>query len=90
MTTLRGIAQPSDCLLTHMLLAYWRKLLESKHKKSSNDLRPHYCRGILSAATPSLGAAERIICLWVVDGKLDSPNVDPRYRDILRSGSLPF
>ena len=27
MTTLRGIAQPSDCLLTHMLLAYWRKLL---------------------------------------------------------------
>jgi hypothetical protein len=27
MTTLRGIAQPSDPLLTHMLLAYWRKLL---------------------------------------------------------------
>src|SRR5215213_2881662 len=27
MTTLRGIAQPSDCFLTHMLLAYWRKLL---------------------------------------------------------------
>jgi hypothetical protein len=27
MTTLRGIAQLSDCLLTHMLLAYWRKLL---------------------------------------------------------------
>ena len=27
MTTLRGIAQPSDYLLTHMLLAYWRKLL---------------------------------------------------------------
>ena len=30
MTTLRGIAQPSDCLLTHMLLAYWRKLLYSR------------------------------------------------------------
>src|SRR5215211_2941327 len=29
MTTLRGIAQPSDRLLTHMLPAYWRKLLES-------------------------------------------------------------
>jgi hypothetical protein len=28
MTTLRGIAQPSDCLLIHMLLAYWRKLLK--------------------------------------------------------------
>ena len=28
MTTLRGIAQPSDRLLTHMLLAYWRKLLD--------------------------------------------------------------
>src|SRR5215217_6994724 len=27
MTTLRGVAQPSDCLLTHMLLAYWRDLL---------------------------------------------------------------
>src|SRR5215208_8464471 len=27
MTTLRGIAQLSDWLLTHMLLAYWRKLL---------------------------------------------------------------
>src|SRR5215207_10110288 len=27
MITLRGIAQPSDCLLTHILLAYWRKLL---------------------------------------------------------------
>ncbi len=27
MTTLRGIAQPSDCLLAHMLLAYWRELL---------------------------------------------------------------
>jgi hypothetical protein len=27
MTTLRRIAQPSDCFLTHMLLAYWRKLL---------------------------------------------------------------
>jgi hypothetical protein len=27
MTTLRGISQLSDCLLTHMLLAYWRKLL---------------------------------------------------------------
>jgi hypothetical protein len=32
MTTLRGIAQLSDCLLTHMLLAYWRKLLEQKDK----------------------------------------------------------
>src|SRR5215218_6240671 len=30
MTTLRGIAQPSDYLLTHMLLAYWRKLLEDR------------------------------------------------------------
>src|SRR5918994_2995953 len=29
MTTLRGIAQLSDCLLTHMLLAYWRKLLNA-------------------------------------------------------------
>src|SRR5215208_8391331 len=29
MTTLRGIAQLSNCLLTHMLLAYWRKLLVS-------------------------------------------------------------
>ena len=27
MRTLRGIAQLSNCLLTHMLLAYWRKLL---------------------------------------------------------------
>jgi len=27
MTSLRGISQLSDCLLTHMLLAYWRKLL---------------------------------------------------------------
>jgi hypothetical protein len=27
MTTLRGIAQPADYLLTHMLLAYWRGLL---------------------------------------------------------------
>jgi hypothetical protein len=27
MTTLRGMAQPSDCLLTHMLPAYRRKLL---------------------------------------------------------------
>src|SRR5215204_5915706 len=27
MTILRGIAQPADYLLTHMLLAYWRKLL---------------------------------------------------------------
>jgi hypothetical protein len=26
MTTLRGIAQPADYLLTHMLLAYWRGL----------------------------------------------------------------
>src|SRR5829696_4663931 len=31
MTALRGIAQLSDCLLTHMLLAYWRKLLELRH-----------------------------------------------------------
>jgi hypothetical protein len=30
MTTLRGIAQPSDCLLTHILLAYWRKLLAQR------------------------------------------------------------
>jgi hypothetical protein len=44
----------------------------------------------LSAATPPLSAAERIICLQVVDGKLDSPNVDTGYKDILRSGSLPF
>src|SRR5919107_744942 len=29
MTTLRGIAQPSNYLLTHRLLAYWRKLLVS-------------------------------------------------------------
>src|SRR5829696_8683823 len=29
MRTLRGIAQLSNCLLTHMLPAYWRKLLES-------------------------------------------------------------
>src|SRR5215207_1358066 len=29
MTILRGIAQPADYLLTHMLLAYWRKLLTS-------------------------------------------------------------
>src|SRR5215208_2772734 len=35
MTTLRGIAQLSDCLLTHMLLAYWRKLLEQyRHAQS--------------------------------------------------------
>jgi hypothetical protein len=38
MTTLRGIAQPSDCLLTHMLLAYWRKLLISE--RSKNTLTP--------------------------------------------------
>jgi hypothetical protein len=30
MRTLRGIAQLSNCLLTHMLLAYWRKLLGDK------------------------------------------------------------
>ena len=27
MTTLRGIAQPSDYRLSHTLLAYWRSLL---------------------------------------------------------------
>jgi len=27
MITLRGIVQPSDHCLAHMLLAYWRKLL---------------------------------------------------------------
>jgi hypothetical protein len=27
MTSLGEIAQPSDCSLTHTLLAYWRKLL---------------------------------------------------------------
>ena len=33
MTTLRGIAQPPDCLLAHMLLAYWRKLLVDTEKQ---------------------------------------------------------
>jgi hypothetical protein len=27
MTSLSGIAQPYDCSLPYMLLAYWRKLL---------------------------------------------------------------
>jgi hypothetical protein len=31
MTTLIVIAQLSNCLLTHMLLAYWRKLLDTPH-----------------------------------------------------------
>jgi hypothetical protein len=35
MTTLRGIAQLSDCLLTHMLLVYWRKLLVLEKQNSS-------------------------------------------------------
>src|SRR5215207_208377 len=33
MTTLRGVAQPSDCLLTHMLLAYWRDLLFTRVRR---------------------------------------------------------
>src|SRR5215212_3810383 len=42
MATLGGIAQPSDCLLRHMLLAYWRKLLlpfwRTSKKKPSRRL----------------------------------------------------
>src|SRR5215217_7101552 len=38
MTTLRGIAQLSDCLLTHMLLAYWRKLLQTISKLSRSAI----------------------------------------------------
>jgi hypothetical protein len=38
MTTLRGIAQLSNCLLTHMLLAYWRKLLAGDDEFSINSL----------------------------------------------------
>jgi len=35
MTTLRGIAQPSDCPLTRTLLAYWRKLLDELNRERS-------------------------------------------------------
>ena len=31
MTSLGEIAQPSECSLTHTLLAYWRKLLMQQH-----------------------------------------------------------
>jgi hypothetical protein len=46
MTTLRGIAQPSDCLLTHMLLAYWRKLLVCVRGVSAI---PHIYTSVLQA-----------------------------------------
>jgi hypothetical protein len=46
MTTLRGIAQPSDCLLTHMLLAYWRMLLVCVRGVSAI---PHIYTSVLQA-----------------------------------------
>jgi len=42
------------------------------------------------AATPPLKRGGKDHLPMVVDGTLDSPNVDPGYRDILRSGLLPF
>ena len=48
------------------------------------------CREGIHSATTSLGVTESIICLQVVDGKLDSLNVNSEFTDILRSGSLPI
>jgi hypothetical protein len=38
MTSLGEIAQPSDCSLTHTLLAYWRKLLIFAHPEMSLEV----------------------------------------------------
>jgi len=63
MTTLRGIAQPSDCPLTRTLLAYWRKLLVSPqrfttggraHRTIETAGPPAYTGSVLSAALTSL------------------------------------
>src|SRR5215213_6246866 len=67
MTTLRGIAQLSDCLLTHMLLAYWRKLLSmpgclypSKPKYTVTSC-PIHASGICSAIDSPLYACSAIL-----------------------------
>jgi hypothetical protein len=41
MATLRGTAQPSDCPLTHILLAYWRKLLTILLARGTHPLDAH-------------------------------------------------
>src|SRR5829696_2884720 len=55
MTTLRGIAQPSDCFLTHMLLAYWRKLLVFMGLLAGVTSVVHFCVLILSRQPEFVG-----------------------------------
>ena len=55
MTTLRGIAQPSDCFLTHMLLAYWRKLLVFMGLLAGVTSVVHFCVLTLSRQPEFVG-----------------------------------
>ena len=67
MTSLRGIAQASECSLTRMLLAYWRKLLVNltrsfscnvgvrPTKLSSSDIK----RAVMCALSPIASLTER-------------------------------
>jgi len=63
---------------------------QTAHVSTIHPLTVGFVAESLPPQLPPLSAAERIICLSVVDVKLVSPNGDPGYRDILPSGSLPF
>jgi adenine-specific DNA-methyltransferase len=65
MTTLRGIAQPSDCLLAHMLLAYWRKLLDGMSRLSKADRILQTKTGIHHKLFWGNFAAKRIDNIWL-------------------------